>query len=185
MHERDRRLRGAGSRCASDVTRNDAQQCASISRGEQLHLVGSNVLICRGRPLLSAREVHPELKSVEESTAHHKGLWWRLNVQDAAAGRHPLRVAIGDATTTTIAVTVIKDAINDVGHRLKSAVRMPRRPLRLARRVLNFAELVEHDEWVDQVQWRTHKGPADGEAFTLKATRCGSERDHRSRLLRE
>ena len=68
-----------------------------------------------------------------------------------------------------------EDAINDVGHRLKSAVRVPRRPLRLAGRVLNFAELVEHDEWVDQIQRRTHKGPADGEAFTFKAARCGGE----------
>ena len=48
---------------------------------------------------------------MKESAARDQELWWCLNVQDAAAGCHPLRVAITDASATAVAIAVVKAAI--------------------------------------------------------------------------
>jgi redox-sensitive bicupin YhaK (pirin superfamily) len=91
-------------------------------------------------------------------------------VEDAAAGRHPLRVAVGDLAAPAVAVLVLEHPVDDVSDGLEATVRMPRRALRLARGVLHLAHLVHHDERVEQGEveyapgepkgtpWHPHRG---------------------------
>jgi hypothetical protein len=87
---------------------------------------------------------------VKEAATCNQELGWCLDVQDAAAGGHPLRVTVANASTTAVAVAMVKDAVEHVGDCLEPAMRMPRRPLRFAGRVFHFTHLVEHDERIDR-----------------------------------
>ena len=77
-----------------------------------------------------------------------------LDVQDPGAGGHPLRVAVGDDAAAAVRVVVLEDAVDHVGDGLEAAVRVPRRALRLAGRVLDLAHLVEVDERVEVAEQR-------------------------------
>ena len=61
---------------------------------EQRDLAAAEVLVARGDALLRARQVHPQLEAVEQAAARDEVLRRRLDVQDAAAGGHPLGVAV-------------------------------------------------------------------------------------------
>jgi hypothetical protein len=69
-------------------------------------------------------------------------------VLDAAACGHPLGRAFGDHAAATGRVLVRDLAVEHVGHGLEAAVRVPRRALRLARRVERRAGVVEQQERV-------------------------------------
>ena len=114
---------------------------------------------------------------MEEAAAHDQVLRWLLDVEDACARGHPLRVTVGDHTATAVRISVLEDAVDDVGDGLESAVRMPRRALRLTGRILHLAHLIHHDEGVECAEIDAREGTADGEAFTLEATRRGRDRD--------
>ena len=78
------------------------------------------------------------------------------------AGRHPLGVAVGDQAAAAVGVLVLERAVDHVGDGLEAAVRVPRRALRLARRVLHLAHLVHVDERVEVApgrRRRTRGGP--------------------------
>ena len=70
-------------------------------------------------------------------------------MQNPRASRHPLSVAIGDGSTTTVIISVIKNSIDDVGNRFETSMRMPRSSLRLTRGVLNFAHLIQVNERIE------------------------------------
>ena len=71
-----------------------------------------------------------------------------------------------------------KIAVDHVGDGLEAAVRVPRRALGLARRVVDLAHLVHVDERVEVGQVDAGEGPADGEALALEAARRrGDARD--------
>ena len=169
---------------AGELPGDDAQQRAAVGGGGKANLAGAQVLVARLGHLELARQVDPELEAVEEAAAHDQVLRWLLDVEDARARSHPLRVTVGDDAATTVRVSVLEDAVDDVGDGLESAVRMPRRALRLTRRVLHLAHLVHHDEGVECAEVDACKGTADGEAFTLEAARCSSDRDDRTILER-
>jgi hypothetical protein len=59
-------------------------------------LARPDVLVLRRHHLLVAREVDPELDAVEEPAGLDQPLGWRLDVEDAGAGGHPLGVTVGD-----------------------------------------------------------------------------------------
>ena len=186
VRQRDRRVRDAGSGVAGDLAGDDAHQRAAVRRRQQLRLAGADVLISGRVPLLLGRQVDPQLDAVEQPARHHQVLGRRLDVQDARARRHPLRVAVGDDAAAAVRVLVLEDAVDDVRDGLEPPVRMPGRALRLARRVVDLAHLVHVHERVDVVEAHAAaEGPADGEALALEASRRGRDRldgplrDHR------
>ena len=71
-------------------------------------------------------------------------------------------------------------AVDHVGDGLEAAVRVPRRALGLARRVLDLAHLVQVDERVEVGQVDAGEGAADREALALEAARRGGHRAHRA-----
>ena len=95
--------------------------------------------------------------------------------EDAGAGGHPLGVAVGDHAAAAVRVLVLEDAVDHVGDGLEAAVRVPRRALRLARRVLDLAHLVEVDERVEVGEVDAGERPADREALALEAARRGGD----------
>ncbi len=70
---------------------------------------------------------------------------------------------------------MLEHAVEEVGDGLEAAVRMPRRALRLAGRVLDLAHLVEVDERVEVLEQDAGKRTADGEALALEAARRGRQ----------
>ncbi len=92
-------------------------------------------------------------------------------------GRHPLGVAVGDQPAAAVGVLVGHLAVDHVGDGLEAAVRVPRRALGLARRVLDLAHLVEVHERVEVGQVDAGERPADREALALEAAR---RRRHRA-----
>ena len=76
---------------------------------------------------------------------------------------------------------MLEDAVDHVGDGLEAAVRVPRRALRLARRVLDLAHLVEVDERVEVAEVDAGERAADREALALEAR--GARRDAADRAL--
>ena len=154
----------------ADVAGDDAHQRAAVGGGEQADGAAAQVLVARRRPLLLARQVDPQLDAVEQATAdvtsHSGGV---SMCRMPAAGGHPLGVAVGDEPAAAVGVLVLEDAVDDVGDGLEAAVRVPRRALGLARRVLDLAHLVHVDERVEQRQVDAGERAADREALALEA----------------
>ena len=85
---------------------------------------------------------------MEEAALRDQLLGRHLVVEDAGAGGHPLRGAVGDEAAAAGRVVVREGAVHDVGDGLEAAVRVPGRALRLAGRVLDGAQVVEQQEGV-------------------------------------
>ena len=88
---------------------------------------------------------------------------WRI-----PARGHPLRVAVGDDAAAAVRVGVLERPVEHVGHGLEPTMRMPRRALRLTRRVLHLAHLVEVDERVEVGQVDARERATDREALALE-----------------
>ena len=73
-----------------------------------------------------------------------------------------------------VGVLVLEGAVHDVRDGLEAAVRVPRRALGLARRVLDLAHLVHVDERVELGQVDAGERAADREALALEAARARS-----------
>ncbi len=142
---------------------------------EAIKTAGPDVLVARRRELLGPWQVHPQLEAVEQPARGHEPIRRFLDVEDPGTGRHPLRVAVGDHAPAAVRVAVLEHAVQHVGHRLEPAVRMPRRPLRLAGRVLDLAHLVQVDERVEVLQRSPGECAADGEALALETARGGGQ----------
>ena len=116
---------------------------------------------------------------MEEAAGPQQLVGRHLVVEDARAGRHPLRRAVRDDPSPAIRIGVPERSVEDIRDRLEPAVRVPRRALRLARRVLDGADVVEEEEGIGDVAPRAREGPAYGEAFALELRRRGDDLDHR------
>ena len=119
---------------------------------------------------------------MEEAAADDEMLGRLLDVQDAGTGGHPLGVAVGDDAATAVRVGVFHDAVDHVGDRLEATVWVPGRALRLARRVLHLAHLVEVDEGVQVAQVHAGEGAAHREALAFEG--AGRSGDALDRLRR-
>ena len=99
---------------------------------------------------------------MKEPTGHDEGFRWLLDVEEARSGRHPLSVTVGDRPTASLGILMLEGPVDHVGHRLEAPVGMPGGAFGLTRGVLDFAHLVEMDEWIELVEGnagRTHAGP--------------------------
>src|SRR3979411_2548180 len=99
---------------------------------------------------------------MEKAAADDQLLGRTLDVQDARASGHPLGVAIGDDATAAVRVLVLEDTVDHVGDRLEAPMRMPRRALGFARRVLDLAHLVEVNERIELLQRHPLESAANG-----------------------
>ena len=115
---------------------------------------------------------------MEQAAADDQPLGRRLDVQDAAAGRHPLRVAIGDDAAATIRVAVLEGAVDDVRHGLEATVRVPGGALGLTRRVVDLAHLIQMNEGVEVGGRNAGEGATNGEALAFEAARGGRDGAH-------
>ena len=185
VHQRHRGERRARAVVAVDRAGDHPDQRAGVGGGQQRDLAGADVLVLRVVHLGVARQVHPELDAVEQAALLDQPLRRRLDVQQPGAGGHPLGVAVGDGAAAAVAVLVVEDAVDDVGDGLEAAVRVPRRALGLARRVLHLAHLVHHDERVEVLQVDAGERAADREALALVAGRRGGHLPDRARLVAE
>jgi len=145
----------------------DPDEGPTIGRADERDLAGADVLVARRRELLGGGQVDPELEAVEQAAGGDEPFRGLLDVEDAGAGRHPLRVAVGDDAAAPIGVGVLEGPVDHVRDGLEAAVRMPGRPLGLARRVLDLAHLVEMDEGVEVGQVDAGERPPDREALAL------------------
>ena len=166
-----------------DRAGDDPDQRPRVGRGEQRDLAGADVLV-GGSFSLSSRGRFTQSwmpwKRPPFWTSHSgRG----LDVEDAAPGGHPLGVAVGDRAAAAVGVLVVEDAVDDVGDGLEAAVRVPRRALGLARRVLHLAHLVHHDERVELRQVDAGERAAHREALPLVALRGGGDLPDRARLV--
>jgi hypothetical protein len=117
---------------------------------------------------------------VEQPAARHELLGRLLDVQDAAAGRHPLGVAVGDQPAAAVGVLVTEGAVDDVGDGLEPAVRVPRGALRLAGAVVDLTHLVHVHERVEPRQVHPGEGAPDREPLALVALRRRGHRGDRA-----
>ena len=72
---------------------------------------------------------------------------------------------------------VLDRAVNDVGHGLETAVRMPGGTLGFARCVLDCAQVVEQQEWIGALELRAREGPSHLEASALEVAGRGHDLD--------
>jgi hypothetical protein len=180
VHQGDRRVRDARAVVTVELAGDDPEQRAAVLRGQQRDLAGPDVLVARRGHLEPRGQVDPELEAVEQAAAHDEFLGRRLDVQDAAAGGHPLGVAVGDQAAAAVGVLVPEHAVDDVRDGLEAAVRVPRGALGLARRVLDLAHLVHVDERVEVGQVHAGERAADREALALVARWRGGDLDDRA-----
>ena len=152
---------------AGDLARDHAHERRAVVAREQRDVASLDVLVAGLDPLLRGGQVHPELRAVEEAALRDERVRRALDVLDAGAGRHPLRRAVGDEAAAAGGVLVLEGAIDDVGHGLEAAVRVPGRALRLAGRVFDGADVVEEQERIGQRQFVRREGTADDEALAL------------------
>jgi hypothetical protein len=115
---------------------------------------------------------------VEQATAGHERLGRALDVEDAAAGGHPLGVAVGDGAAAAVGVLVLEGAVDHVGHGLEAAVGMPGRAPGLARGVVDLTHLVHVDEGIDVGLGHAGEGPAHRKTLALVAGGSGGHRAH-------
>src|SRR5205823_14392070 len=73
-------------------------------------------------------------------------------VQDPRTGRHPLRVTLADDAAAAVGVVVGDLTVEEVGDGLEATVRVPRRALGRAGRVVGRAQLVEEQERIGCVE---------------------------------
>jgi signal transduction histidine kinase/CheY-like chemotaxis protein len=175
VQQADGRVGDAGAGVPGQVARDDPDQRAAVGRGQQRHLLGPDVLVARGRHLEAPGQVDPQLEAVEQPAAHDQFLGGLLDVQDPAARGHPLGVAVGDQAAAAVGVLVAEHAVDDVRDGLEPAVRVPRRALGLAGRVLHLAHLVHVDERVEVGEVDAGECAPDGEALALEAARRGRD----------
>ena len=168
MGDGDRRVGRARARVAGDVAGDQPHERAAVGRRQQRDLVALEVLVAGRDHLVLGRQVDPQLHAVEEPAADDQLLGRRLDVEDAAAGRHPLGGAVGDDAAAAVGVLVLERAVDDVGDGLEAAVRVPVGAPRLAGRVVDLAHLVHVDERVEVGQVDAGEGPADREALALE-----------------
>ena len=166
-----------------DVAGDHPDERAGVRRRQQRRLARPQVLVARVGPLLGLRQVHPQLHAVEQPAARHEVLGRRLDVQDPRAGGHPLGVAVGDGAPAAVRVLVLEDPVDHVGDGLEAAVRVPGRPLRLARGVLDLAHLVHVDERVEVGEVDAGERAAHGEPLALVALGRDGDRGHRAQAL--
>ena len=138
-----------------------------------------DVLVARMRQLVLTRQVHPQLHTVEQPTRLDEVLRRSLDVQDPGARGHPLRVSAADGATAAARILVLHDPVDHVGHRLESAVRMPRRSLRLTGCVFDLAHLIHMNERVEQGEVYTGECSPNRETLTLEP--CGGRGDRPDR----
>src|SRR6185312_14531468 len=79
----------------------------------------------------------------------------------------------------TVGVLVPEGAVDDVGDGLEAAVRVPGRPLGLARRVVHLAHLVHVDERVERPEVDSGERTADWETLALERRRCRGDGENR------
>jgi len=116
---------------------------------------------------------------MEQPALCDQPLRWRLDVQHARAGGHPLGVSVGDRATTAVAVLVVHHTVEHVGDGLEPAMRMPRGALGLTRCVLHLAHLVEVHERVEGREVHTGEGATYREPLSFVAFRRGRDRGDR------
>jgi hypothetical protein len=138
----------AGSVEAGDGPGDEPDQRAAVVGGEQPQRVRGDRLVARRRHLRRGREVDPQLHGLEQATPAAELLGGELLVLDAAAGGHPLGLALGDDAAAASRVAVGKLAVEHVGDRLEPAVRMPLRAPGLAGAVEGGAGVIEEQERV-------------------------------------
>jgi hypothetical protein len=113
---------------------------------------------------------------VRASARAHERFGRHFIVEDSRTRGHPLRVAFADDAATTVRVVVLHHAVDHVGHRLETTMRMPRRADGLVRRVLDRAELVEEEERVREVRVDAPgEGTPHREAGTLDGVMGGDD----------
>ena len=169
MQQGDRGVGHAGARApVADLARDHADQGPAVRRAEQRDLACPDVLVAGVGHLEPGRQVHPQLEAVEQPAADHQLLGRLLDVQDAAAGGHPLGVAVGDQAAAAVGVLVPERPVDDVGHGLEPAVRVPGRALRLTGRVVHLAHLVHVNERVQRPQVDAGECAADRETLALE-----------------
>jgi hypothetical protein len=183
VHEGDRGVRRAGTPVSAHLTGDDAYEGAAVGRGDQGDLRALQALVARGRQLVTGRQVHPQLQAVEQPAVHHQLLGRGLDVQDAAAGGHPLGGAVGDDATAAVGILVLERAIQHVGHRLEAPMGMPVGPPGLARAVVDRPHLVEVDEGVEGLERDAGEGSPHGEALSFDAAGGGVQRSDRSHQI--
>jgi hypothetical protein len=112
---------------------------------------------------------------VEESAARDESLGWLLDVEDARPRGHPLGVAVRDHAAAAVRVLVLERAVDHVGHGLEPPMRVPRRALGLAGRVLDLAHLVHVDEGIEVGEIDPGEGASDRKSLALDAARSGRD----------
>ena len=189
VRQRDRSVRRTGTpeplgrrhriELPVDVARDDAHQRSAVLRRQQLHLVAFDGLVFRRRELVLARQVHPQLDTVEHAAALDELGGWRLDVQDARPRGHPLRGAVGDQPAAAVRVLVGEAAVDHVRDGFEAAVRMPVCAPRLTGLVLHLSHLVHVHERVQIGGAHAGEGANDGESLALVAVRPGGDRADR------
>ena len=117
---------------------------------------------------------------MEDAAAFHQFGRRGLDVQDARAGRHPLRRAVGDQAATAVGILVRELAVDHVGDRFEAAVRVPIGAPGLARLVLHLTHLVHVHERVQGGGADPGERPDDREPLALVAARAGGDRSDRA-----
>src|SRR5436190_21176883 len=84
----------------------------------------SDRLIFRSGHLVLRREIYPKLHHLKRPALTVRFLFVTFLVQQPAAGRHPLDIALADHPAASAAVVVLDLAFIGDGHRLKPTVRM-------------------------------------------------------------
>jgi hypothetical protein len=165
---------------AAELPGDDADERTAVVGGQQRDVGALDRLIPRGSELVLLRQVHPELDAVERPAAFDQFCRWRFDVQDAGARRHPLRRAVGDQPATTVRILVREPAVDHVGDRFESAVRMPVGPPGLAGLVFHLAHLVHVHEWVQRGGADPGERADHRKSFALIAVRPGGDRPDRT-----
>ena len=122
----------------------DDLDASAAGQGRDGNLVGLDIAVTRRFHLFLRRQVDPELEAAHAPLL----LLWHLGMHDAAAGGHPLHATALEIPGVAEMIFVPQMAVEHVGHRLETAVRMRRKTGDVIVGVLG-GEVVEHQERVE------------------------------------
>ena len=174
MHRpaRGDRIAAAG-RHGAEVAGDDARARAMVEL-RQRDLARADVAVGGGLHLLGGGQVDPQLEAMELALALQR----HLGMDDAAAGGHPLHVAVAQLAAVAEVVLVLHVAFEHVGHGLEAAVRMRREAGDVVVGIVR-RELVEHQERVEAGRVALAEAAAQAHARAVAGL---ATRDHLQQL---
>ena len=119
------------------------------------------ILITRRIEFVARGQIHPQLDTVQRAAPLCEFFFMIFRMDNAARRCHPLHVAGSDYTAIAGGIVMLHRAFEHDGDGLKTTVGMGIQSAAAPRHDLRRPKIIQHEEGIERVQFRSGKGPHD------------------------